>query len=289
MRLHPGCVVLLSTVCVAELGAQAPAKRIQATDGDIVVVNNADRVRIVRRREGDVRVVFSAEQHWLVLVMDAASRAAPADGVADATYTFYGVGGDWPLDGRWLGHAIVEEYSLAGEQLNQGFGLVTPTGTIQLLGFAADQAFRDRSSLAVLSFQGAGRGSASRLTLDAAEEQQVAQARQTAMARPPSAQGMPPPSAPVRVGGNIKPPAKLVDVRPVYPQEALAARITGIVVLEAVVGPDGAVADARVIQSVPLLDAAAVEAVRQWRFEPTFLNGAAVPVIMTVTVNFALK
>ena len=108
---------------------------------------------------------------------------------------------------------------------------------------AADPAFRDSSSLAVLLFQGAGRGAASRLTLDAAEEQEVALASRNA-ARAASPASMPPPNAPVRVGGNIKAPAKILDVRPVYPKEAMAARVTGLVVLEVIVGADGAVADA---------------------------------------------
>jgi TonB family protein len=95
--------------------------------------------------------------------------------------------------------------------------------------------------------------------------------------------------APVRVGGDIKVPAKIQDVKPVYPPEALAAKVQGIVILEAVVGVDGAVEKARVLRSVPGLDQAAIDAVQQWRFTPTLLNGAPVPVIMTVTVNFTLQ
>jgi periplasmic protein TonB len=58
------------------------------------------------------------------------------------------------------------------------------------------------------------------------------------------------------------------------------------VILEITIGPDGRVSDAKVLRSIPLLDAAALDAVRKWRYEPTLLNGAPVPVIMTVTVNF---
>jgi TonB family protein len=92
--------------------------------------------------------------------------------------------------------------------------------------------------------------------------------------------------APVRVGGNIKVPTKTKDVKPVYPEVALQARVAGVVIVEVLIGPSGQVQDARVLRSIPLLDAAALEAVRQWEFEPTVLNGRAVPVIMTVTVNF---
>jgi protein TonB len=75
----------------------------------------------------------------------------------------------------------------------------------------------------------------------------------------------------------------------VYPDDALAARIQGVVILEAVIAPSGSVSDARVLRSVPGLDQAAVDAVRQWEFTPTLLNGVPVAVIMTVTVNFTLR
>jgi protein TonB len=61
------------------------------------------------------------------------------------------------------------------------------------------------------------------------------------------------------------------------------------VILEAVIGEDGRVRDVRVLRSIPLLDTAAIEAVRQWVFSPTSLNGEPVPVVMTVTVAFELK
>jgi TonB family protein len=94
---------------------------------------------------------------------------------------------------------------------------------------------------------------------------------------------------PVRVGGNIKPPRKTRDVRPVYPATAIAARVQGIVIIEATIAPDGEVSDARVLRSVPLLDQAALDAVLQWTYEPTFVNGVAVPVLAAVTVTFSLK
>jgi protein TonB len=93
----------------------------------------------------------------------------------------------------------------------------------------------------------------------------------------------------VRVGGNIKPPQKLKHVNPVYPPIAQSARVQGIVIIEATIGPSGAVQDAKVLRSIPLLDQAALDAVRQWQFTPTLLNGVPVPVIMTVTVQFTLQ
>ena len=91
------------------------------------------------------------------------------------------------------------------------------------------------------------------------------------------------------MGGNIKPPSKVKDVKPEYPAIARSARVQGVVILEAVIGQTGKVEETRVLRSIPLLDAAAIEAVKQWEFTPTLLNGVPVPVIMTVTVNFALQ
>ena len=97
------------------------------------------------------------------------------------------------------------------------------------------------------------------------------------------------PANAVRVGGGIAPPSKVKNVAPVYPPDALAARVAGVVIIEAVIGEDGHVRAARVLRSIPMLDPAALEAVKQWEFTPTLLNGAPVPVVMTVTVNFVPK
>jgi len=103
--------------------------------------------------------------------------------------------------------------------------------------------------------------------------------------------GMPgaPAEEPIRVGGEVQAPKKLKDVPPEYPTMARNARIEGTVILEAVIDSRGIVADVRVLKSIPLLDDAAVEAVKQWRYQATLLNGQAVPVVMTVTVNFGLE
>jgi TonB family protein len=101
--------------------------------------------------------------------------------------------------------------------------------------------------------------------------------------------GSPPdPNAPVRVGGGVLLPRKIKHVTPEYPEIAKDARVQGVVITEVVVEADGAVGDVRILRSIPLLDAAAVAAVRQWQFEPTLLNGTAVPVVMTATVQFSL-
>ena len=88
------------------------------------------------------------------------------------------------------------------------------------------------------------------------------------------------------VGGVRAVPQKIRDVKPIYPDAAREANIRGVVIVEMTVGVDGSVMDARVVRSIPLLDAAALDAVRQWQYEPFLMNGMPVPVIVTVTVPF---
>jgi protein TonB len=99
----------------------------------------------------------------------------------------------------------------------------------------------------------------------------------------------PPPVQPLRVGLNVKEPRKLKDVLPVYPAIAVAGRLEGVVVVECLIDTRGRVQEAKVLRGMPLLDEAALEAVRQWVYMPTLLNGEPIPVIMTVTVNFRLR
>ena len=99
----------------------------------------------------------------------------------------------------------------------------------------------------------------------------------------------PKPAGPIRPGGNILPPARTGYVAPVYPPIAIQARSEGTVILEAVIDETGTVRDVTVLRSVPLLDRAAIDAVKQWRYSPTRLNGAPVAIILTVSVKFTLK
>jgi protein TonB len=111
------------------------------------------------------------------------------------------------------------------------------------------------------------------------------------LSSPPVVLSLPAPPAPpaaYRPGGMIREPRKLVDVAPIYPEIARAARVEGLVILEATIDERGFVTDARVLRSVPLLDAAALAALKQWRYTPTLLNGTPVRVLMTVTFRFSL-
>jgi len=110
----------------------------------------------------------------------------------------------------------------------------------------------------------------------------------------PPVAALPPPPPPVerqpqKVGGQIQAPRRIVSVAPVYPPHAQAARIDGTVEIEALIGEDGKVRNATVVKGKPMLNEAALTAVRQWVFTPTRLNGEPVAVIMTVTVVFSLN
>jgi protein TonB len=93
--------------------------------------------------------------------------------------------------------------------------------------------------------------------------------------------------APIPVQGNAM-PERIFHVQPQYPTIARSARVQGTVTVEVIVGPSGTVEQARVVRSIPALDDAAVAAVRQWKYKPTVVNGAAVPVTMLVHVAFGL-
>jgi protein TonB len=103
---------------------------------------------------------------------------------------------------------------------------------------------------------------------------------------PPPPVVAPPLSKPVRAGGDVQEPRLLKVVPPVYPKLASQARVSGTVVLEATLMPDGTVQEIRVISGHPLLTQAAIDSVKQWEYEPTKLNGMPVSVILTAKVHF---
>ena len=100
----------------------------------------------------------------------------------------------------------------------------------------------------------------------------------------------PPPVSrePIRLHAGMQAPRKIVNVPPRYPTHAQLAHIEGVVVLDAVIDQTGRVTDVHVTRSIQALDQAAIDAVRQWRFTPTLLNGEPVSILLTVTVRFTL-
>jgi protein TonB len=99
----------------------------------------------------------------------------------------------------------------------------------------------------------------------------------------------PPPSAPVRVGGGVQSAKLIFGHRPAYPALARAARVQGTVRIQALIARDGSIGDLQVLSGPPLLIAAAMEAVKQWRYQPTLLNGEPVEVVTEILVTFALS
>jgi protein TonB len=97
------------------------------------------------------------------------------------------------------------------------------------------------------------------------------------------------PRAPLRVGGRIKPPRPLVQTAPIYSILAKQAQIQGIVTIDAVIDAEGNVVEMRIISGPPLLLQSALDAVRQWKYEPTYLNEQAIPVQLIVKVTFQFQ
>jgi TonB family protein len=93
----------------------------------------------------------------------------------------------------------------------------------------------------------------------------------------------------VRAVGKVQPPKLIRQVNPVYPEAARKAGVEGIVILEAKADEQGRVTDTRILRSIPALDQAAIDAVKQWVYEPMLINGQPRKVVFTVTVRFALK
>jgi protein TonB len=110
---------------------------------------------------------------------------------------------------------------------------------------------------------------------------------------PPVSMLPPPPPPPVRtpthIGGVVLESKVIHRIQPEYPQLAVRARVSGVVILEVIVSDEGEVSDVKVLSGHPLLREAAVAAVRQWKYSPTLLNGEPVPVLGSVTVIFNLR
>ncbi len=97
------------------------------------------------------------------------------------------------------------------------------------------------------------------------------------------------PKAPLRVGGRIKAPRLLVQTTPIYPTLARQTRLEGVVSIDAVIDPHGNVVEMHAVSGHPLLIPAALDAVQQWKYEPTYLNDTAIPVQLIVQVTFVLR
>lgn len=107
---------------------------------------------------------------------------------------------------------------------------------------------------------------------------------------PPGPPGPPRPHGVLEVGGEVTAPVKIYAPKPLYTEEARAARLQGVVIVRAIVDADGSVRDVEVLKGLPLgLDRQTVETVREWRFEPARRNGQPVPVFLNITVSFTVQ
>jgi periplasmic protein TonB len=110
---------------------------------------------------------------------------------------------------------------------------------------------------------------------------------------PPQPAPLPPvPSikaTPFRTGGQVQAANLIHQVNPVYPTLAKQTRTQGVVVMEAIISRDGSVESLRIVSGHPFLTQAAIDAVKQWKYRPTMLNGDPVDVITTITVTFTLQ
>ncbi len=106
---------------------------------------------------------------------------------------------------------------------------------------------------------------------------------------PPPAPAAVASNGPLHIGGNVKSPRAISTPQPKYPMLALQARIEGDVEIDAVIDKDGNVVQERVMSGPPLLVSAAMDAVKHWKYQPTYLNGAPWPIELTINVTFSLS
>jgi len=112
--------------------------------------------------------------------------------------------------------------------------------------------------------------------------------RNAASQPPPAQQSKPAQPVRIRVGGIVSAARLVYQPKPEYPQLARITRTEGAVEFEAVIGKDGTIEELKVLKGHPLLVKAALDAVRQWRYQPTLLNGEPIEVVTEITVNFKL-
>jgi TonB family protein len=109
--------------------------------------------------------------------------------------------------------------------------------------------------------------------------------------RPPLSSPTAEPPRRIRIGGNVQATKLISQVKPIYPENAQRSGIEGTVLLHAVIATDGSLLSIGVTNTLadPELAAAAIDAVKQWHYQPTLLNGQPMEVVTTISVNFRLQ
>jgi TonB family protein len=282
-------VVLVLITGSAPTIAHAQGRVIQAQDGDLVMMPAAGTITVARPLTGHMKLIPHEQGRLLVVLLD---EGPQVDGVVDLVYRFNVIQQPVPAEYAMEGPGTFEEYEQVGARRGvRSYGLVLPQGRILLRQhgpFPPDLAWPEH--IAALQFSGHG-FSRVRATYEEAERSALAQGstgqvgHETAIVGTSAAPSRPV-DGPVRVGGTIREPRKIKDVPPVMPEAARRAGVIGIVIVEATIDAQGRVSNARILRSIPLLDQAALEAVRQWEYEPVLVNGVPQRVVMTVTVPF---
>jgi TonB family protein len=108
-----------------------------------------------------------------------------------------------------------------------------------------------------------------------------------AMPAPPREE--PPPAEPLRIGGRVEQPKQIYRAEPIYPAAAKSARVQGVVEIEGVINEEGRIEQIKVVNGHPLLNDAAVECVRKWKYEPGRLNGQIIEMPIKILVRFQLR
>jgi TonB family protein len=295
----------------AQAVSQSSGRQIQAADGDTVVVENDDRISVVRQRVARVRVVANEEQNTLILLADwAPSGSTDPDGRVNRTWRFTGVEGRWPFDMRWEG--LVTLRFPDGPFMGPGpatatvpvLTLETSAGTVAFVNGALRS---DPPGVDIpLRFGGMSGGGRDGASFDQAEQEALSPNFMPSFSTMSingtgggfvasgagigleSAAGSPPitwtPAMPGSAARFRGMPAVVHRVEAEWPRAARDAGVSGVVLLQVAVASDGTVRDAQVLRSIPMLDAAAVAAVRQWRFQAAGPDGRPDPLTITVPV-----
>jgi TonB family protein len=264
----------LAQLCVAEAAMR------QAAVPPAKGVDPAERARLVEARKEQLR---KAAEHY-------ARAAGLLDEVAQKVFAYEALA-------RVHGRTNLNEPRLAEQAIRQVIAL-RPYATEPIIRLAAiqeEQTLVDAAEGTLLSARQQfpedvePLKALSRFYARLATAAGMAANRREREAEAPRAPGQPDENGFYSVGGPVPPPKKVQDIRPEFPQEARAVDLSGIVIFELFLDDTGAVIDARPTRPIPMLDEAAMAAVKQWRFQPTIVDGRPVPARLTVTVNFTLQ
>lgn len=302
-------VWLLSAVTATAQVVTPPAssgRQLQAGDGDTVIVDGDDRVSLIRRRQAHVRVVADESARTVLVIADWGTGASAApDGRVNRIWRFAGIDGRWPLESRWEGVVALMVPEMPPMSVGPSLTLDTPAGVVAFVGGPQRSGAADAA--VVLRYESLSGGGREGTTFDEAERDAMSSNFMTSFSTMSFGSGggwvaasgtetaatfersVPPPrgGVPGTRGPILSAMPRIVErVQPEWPQEARDAGAQGMVILQADVATDGTVRDARVVRGQPLLTAAAVEAVRRWRFEPAGPDGRPDPMTVTVTVQF---